>query len=457
VIQYIKPLRLLQDSNSGIAKKEREKSQPPIVEDIPSLFSVVSPYRSLHDGVPPSDVASRVNSLYFDGVKKQVVIRKNEEHRIAQGHQWVFSNEIKTVRGDPERGDLVELLRYDEKFLGIGFYHPNSLISVRLLSRVHEEISFEFFEGRIARALELRKRLFPSSEVFRVVHGESDFLPGLVIDKYNEFLAIQTFSCGMDRRLTLICDVLESIFHPKAIVERNESPLRSLEGLPLKKEVLRGSLDQPIITEHGIKYKVDLLNGQKTGFFLDQRENRKTIRQYARDAEVLDCFCNEGGFSLNAAQGGAKRVVGLDSSPHAVAKAKVNATINQLERVTFECRDVFDQLKQYVEEQRRFDLVVLDPPSFSKSKKTVATALRGYKEINHRALQLLKSGGILATASCSHHVTEESFLSTVEAAARSARRTLQLLQLSFASPDHPTLSAMPETKYLKFAIFAVHE
>lgn len=401
-------------------------------------------------------VASRPISRYFVYMKKQIILRKNEEHRLAQGHQWVFSNEIKTVHGEPEPGDLVEILRYDEKFLGLGFYHPHSLIAARLLSREREEISFDFFEGRIYRALQLRKRLFPGSESFRVVHGESDFLPGLIIDKYNEFLSLQTFSYGMDRRLTLICDVLESIFHPKAIVERNESPLRSLEGLPLKKGVLRGSLDQTIITEHAIKYKVDLLNGQKTGFFLDQRENRKAIQTFAKDAEVLDCFCNEGGFSLNALKAGAKQVVGLDVSDHAIAKAKVNATINQAEGVAFHVGDAFDQLKEYVTAGRRFDLVILDPPSFSKSKKTVATALRGYKEINTLALKVLHAGGILATASCSHHVTEESFLSSVEAAARSAHRSLQLLQFSGASPDHPVLSAMPETKYLKFAIFAVN-
>lgn len=389
-------------------------------------------------------------------MKKQIILRKNEEHRLTQGHQWVFSNEIKAVNGDPEPGDVVEILRHDEKFLGLGFYHPHSLIAIRLLSREREEITFDFFEGRINRALQLRKRFFPESESFRIVHGESDFLPGLVIDKYNEFLSIQTFSYGMDRRLTLICDVLESIFHPKAIVERNESPLRSLEGLPLKKSVLRGSLDQTIITEHGVKYKVDLLNGQKTGFFLDQRENRNAIRVYAHNAVVLDCFCNEGGFSLNALKGGAKKVVGVDASPQAIAKAKVNTAINQAVGVTFETGDAFERLKEYASDGRRFDLVILDPPSFSKSKKTVATALRGYKEINTLALNVLHAGGILATASCSHHVTEESFLSSVEAAARSAHRALQLLQFSGASPDHPVLSTMPETKYLKFAIFAVN-
>jgi 23S rRNA (cytosine1962-C5)-methyltransferase len=401
-------------------------------------------------------VASRAKSVYFCSVNKQIVLKKNEEHRIIEGHQWAFSNEIKSVRGDPESGDLVELLRYDEKFLGVGFFNPHSLISFRLLDREPQEISFEFFERRIRQALQLRQRLFANSETYRLVFGESDFLPGLVIDKYNEFLAIQTLSFGMDRRLTLICDVLESLFHPKAIVERNESPLRSLEHLPIKKSILRGSLDQTIIIENGLKYKVDLLNGQKTGFFLDQRENRKAIRRYVSSGTVLDCFCNEGGFTLNAIQSGAKEVTGVDISETAIARAQVNCTINHVEHCRFEVSDVFDHLRLYETERKRFDVIILDPPSFSKNRKTVATALRGYKEINAAAMTLLNPGGILATASCSHHVTEDSFLSAVEAAGRSARRRVQMLELSGASPDHPVLTAMPETRYLTFAIFAVN-
>ena len=400
--------------------------------------------------------ASRSKSLYFSDVKKQIVIRKNEEHRIAAGHQWVFSNEVKTVQGEPESGDIVELLRHDEKFLGIGFYHPHSLICLRMISREREEVSFEFFEKRITQAHQLRKRLFADSETYRVVHGESDFLPGLIIDKYNEFLSVQTLSFGMDRRLTLICDVLESIFHPKAIVERNESPLRTLEHLPLKKNVLRGSLDQTIVAEHGLKYKVDLLNGQKTGFFLDQRENRKLIRRYSVNAAVLDCFCNDGGFALNASKGGATSVLGVDISETTIAKARVNGTLNVMNNLHFDVGDVFETLKELEQAGKRFDVVVLDPPSFAKNKKTVATALRGYKEVNTHALKLLNPGGILATASCSHHVTEESFLSAIETASRSAHRSLQLVEFTGASPDHPVLTTMPETKYLKFAIFVAN-
>jgi 23S rRNA (cytosine1962-C5)-methyltransferase len=388
-------------------------------------------------------------------VKKQIMLKKNEEHRILAGHQWVFSNEIKSIHGNPEAGDVIELLRHDEKFLGVGFYNPHSLIAFRLLSREQEAVTFEFFEQRIAQALQLRKRLYPEAESFRLVHGEADFLPGLIIDKYNEYISLQTLAVGMDRRLTLLCDVLESLFHPKAIVERNESPLRALEQLPLKKEVLRGTIGQTIISENGSKFKVSLLEGQKTGFFLDQRDNRLAVQRYVKNASVLDCFCNEGGFAIYAARGGAARVSALDSSETAIANARVNATINEVPQIKFETADVFDKLPKLLEEGERFDVIILDPPSFSRNKKTVATALKGYKEINAGALKLINPGGILVTASCSHHITAESFVESIEAGARAAHRSLQLLEWRGAAADHPTLPVMPETAYLKFGVFAV--
>ncbi len=400
-------------------------------------------------------IASRFNSLYFNHVKKQIILKKNEEHRILTGHQWVFSNEVKSIHGNPEAGDVIELLRHDEKFLGVGFYNPHSLIAFRLLSREPETVTFEFFEQRISRALQLRKRLYPGAESFRLVHSEADFLPGLVIDKYNEYISVQTLAVGMDRRLTLLCDVLESLFHPKAVVERNESPLRTLEQLPLKKGVLRGTIGQTIITENGAKFKVSLLEGQKTGFFLDQRDNRLAVQRYVKDASVLDGFCNEGGFASYAARGGAARVSAVDSSETAIANGRVNATINEVAQIKFETADVFDRLPKLREDGERFDVVILDPPSFSRNKKTVATALKGYKEINAGALKLINSGGILVTASCSHHVTAESFLESIEAGARVAHRSLQLLEWRGAAADHPTLPVMPETAYLKFGVFAV--
>lgn len=388
-------------------------------------------------------------------MKKQIILRKNEEHRLLSGHQWIFSNEIKNIIGDPEPGDVVELHRHDEKFLGIGFFNPQSLIAFRLLSRDHEEINPDFFERRILQALRLRQTIYPDSGSFRLVHGEGDFLPGLIVDKYNEFLSVQTHSCGMDRRLTVICDVLESLLRPKAIVERNDSPLRTLEHLPQEKGVLRGQLDQTILSENGVKFKIDLLTGQKTGIFLDQRENRNAVRRYVKNAAVLDVFCNEGGFSLNASAGGAHHVDASDVSETAIAKARVNATINQVENISFEEGDAFDLLDRLVKTSKRYDVVILDPPSFTRNRKTVATALKGYKEINTNALKLLNPGGFLVTGSCSHHVTEESFLETVETSARAAARRIQLLEAGGASPDHPVLPAMPETKYLKFGIFSV--
>ena len=388
-------------------------------------------------------------------MEKQIILKKNEEHRILAGHQWVFSNEIATTRGNPESGDLVELLNHHHKVLGVGFFNRNSLISFRLLSVDHEEITFDFFEKRIRRALQLRQTLFPNSETFRLVNGESDFLPGLIIDKYNEYLCLQVLSFGMDKRLTLICDVLEALFHPRALVERNDSALRGLEQLPEQSGVLRGTLDETIIDEHGLKYKVDLLNGQKTGFFLDQRENRIDVRRYAKGARVLDCFCYEGGFSLNAGSAGASHVDGVDQSATAIARAKTNAHINELTNVSFSQADGFEYLKEQVGEQKRYEVVILDPPSFARSKKHVATALRGYKEINALSLRLIEAGGFLVSASCSHHITEDSFLESIESAARKSRRNIQLVEFAGASPDHPVIPSMPETRYLKFAVFAV--
>ena len=386
-------------------------------------------------------------------MKNQIVLKKNEEHRITAGHQWVFSNEIASLRGTPETGEVVELLRHDQKLLGLGFYHPHSLIAFRFLTSEQEEIGFGFFEKRIQQALALRQRLYPGAETFRLTHGESDFLPGLILDKYNEYISLQILSAGMDKQTELICDVLESMFHPKAIVARNDAAIRTLEELPLEKKVLRGNSGITIIDD-GVKFEIDVLNGQKTGFFLDQCENRKAIQRYAVGGAVLDCFCNEGGFALHAASAKAASVRGIDISESAIAKAKVNARLNSA-AVEFEIGDVSETLKILGEKNKKFDMVILDPPSFTKSKKNIPAALRGYKDLNAAALRLINAGGFLATASCSHHITEDGFLSTIEQAAIKAKRDVQLLEFAGAAPDHPVIPAMPETKYLKFAIVAV--
>jgi 23S rRNA (cytosine1962-C5)-methyltransferase len=386
-------------------------------------------------------------------VKNQIVLRKNEEHRIIAGHQWVFSNEISSLRGTPQTGEVVELLRHDQKFLGLGFYHPHSLIAFRFLTSEQEEIGLNFFERRIQQALALRQKLYPGEETFRLVHGESDFLPGLIIDKYNEYLSMQILSAGMDLHTETICDVLETMFHPKAIVARNDAAIRTLEELPLEKKVLRGNNGITIIDD-GVKFEVDVLNGQKTGFFLDQRENRKAIHRYATGGAVLDCYCNEGGFSLHAAAAKAVSVHGVDVSESAITKARVNARLNSA-AAEFAIGDASEVLKSLGGNNKKFDMVILDPPSFTKSKKNIPAALHAYKDINTAALRLIHAGGFLATASCSHHITEGGFLSALEQAAIKAKRDIQLLEFTGAAPDHPVLPAMPETKYLKFAIFAV--
>ncbi|MEK6569815.1 MAG: methyltransferase domain-containing protein, partial [Bacteroidota bacterium] len=291
-------------------------------------------------------------------MKKQIVLKKNEEGRILSGHQWIFSNEVKEVKGSPEIGDVVQLARHDGKFLGLGFYNPHSLIAFRLLGPDDEEIGFDFFKKRILRAYELRKRVYPRSDMFRLVHSESDYLPGLVIDRYGDYFSLQAYSYGMDKRLALICDVLESIFEPKGIAERNESALRSLEGLPERKGVLRGDVRPCVLSEHDIRYEVDLLEGQKTGFYLDQRENRESIRRFTDGATVLDCFCNDGGFGFNAAAAGATKILGIDISEDAVRRAQKNASINKFDTLCqFEVADVFDFLKHLIERGEKYDLV----------------------------------------------------------------------------------------------------
>lgn len=360
------------------------------------------------------------------------------------------------MKGSPAASDVVELVRHDGKFLGLGFYNPQSLIACRFLTPEKEEIGFEFFRERILKAYDVRKKIYPRSDMFRLVHGESDYLPGLIIDKYRDYISLQAYSFGMDKRLTLICDVLESIFQPKGIVERNESSLRALEGLPDRKGILRGNVQPHVLKEHDIQYEVDLLEGQKTGFYLDQRENRKSIRRFAEGANVLDCFCNDGGFGFNAASAGAAKVFGIDISEEAIKRARRNSSLNGYDKICkFEVGDVFDVLKHLVEGDEKFDLVILDPPSFTKSKKNLPTAKRGYKEINTAAMRLLNDGGVLATGSCSHHVTDEIFLEVVNESAKATGRRVQLIDWRGAAPDHPVLPSMPETKYLKFGIFFI--
>jgi len=367
----------------------------------------------------------------------------------------VFSNEIRETKGSPQAGDVVELIAASGLSLGVGFYHPHSLISLRLLSRQIEDIDRDFFHRRIGEAFALRQRLYPDTGAYRLVHGEGDFLPGLIVDKYNDQLALQTHSFGMDARLALICDVLEELLSPAGIVERNESPLRLLEGLEQKKGTLRGKAVRTRIEEHQLQYVIDTMEGQKTGFFLDQRENRASVLRYAAGTRVLDCFCNDGGFGLNASRGGAVSVIGVDASADAVARASANAQLNGSDNIRFQTADVFEKLDELANDGSLFDLIILDPPSFTRSRKNVQTAKKGYRDLHRKALRVLAGGGLLFTASCSHHIDGDVFLDLVDETVRKSGRQLQLLDWRGAAPDHPTLPDVPETRYLKFGIFRI--
>ena len=387
----------------------------------------------------------------------RIQLRKREEHRVLSGHPWVFSNQIGEASTGLEAGHLVDVLAHDGTFLGSGLYNPHSLIACRLLSRTPlHEMTTSFFLERISTAFDLRRRIFSEGDAFRVVHGEADFLPGLVVDRYNSFLCVQTVSAGMDQRLPMICDALEELFSPEGIIERNETPLRALENLPQRKGVIRGTCGPTSFEESGVFFLIDPLAGQKTGFYLDQRENRIATRRFAQNASVLDCFCNDGGFALHAGFGGAAEVLGVDSSADAIARATRNAEENKLATVRFLEDDVFDCLKNLHREGRKFDVVVLDPPSFTRTKKNVQSARKGYRDLHTFAFRVLKPGGVLATASCSHHIRGETFLEEILRAADKEKRGIQELAWLGAAVDHPTLPPVPETAYLKFGLFRIH-
>jgi 23S rRNA (cytosine1962-C5)-methyltransferase len=386
-------------------------------------------------------------------------LKPKEHHRIQKGHLWVFSNELENVPRDIAAGETVKLFTHDKKFMGTGFYNPHSLIAFRLLSRKDEQLDRDFFLKRFLEALKLRDKIYAIEETnaYRLVHGESDGLPGLIVDRFNQAIVLQAFSAGMDLHLPLITEVLQELLNPEVIVVRNESILRELEGIPLYKDVVKGERKATIQTiyDAGISYEVDVFEGQKTGFFLDQRENRRVIRKFSKGAEVLDVFTNDGGFALNALYGGANSAILVDASQEALQRAEHNARLNNFPDYSLVAADAFDMLEQMGEAKEAFDLVILDPPSFTKSRKNLPGALKGYKRLNKLGMQLVKNGGFLATASCSHHVSEEDFLQTVHQAALSAGCQLRLIYKNSQPFDHPVLLSMPETSYLKFACFYV--
>jgi len=390
----------------------------------------------------------------------QALYLKPKEHRrLLGGHLWVFSNELREVPRDIAAGETVQLFTHDGRLLGTGFFNPQSLIAFRLLTRSEEQPDRDFFRRKILEALKLREKIYPATETnaWRLVHGESDGLPGLIVDRFDKALVLQSFSAGMDRHLQLITEVLKELFKPSTVVIRNESPLRELEGLPLYREMVLGTPDdaQQVIFDDGISYRVNILEGQKTGFFLDQRENRRIIRKYSAGADVLDIYTNDGGFALNAMHAGARSTTMVDISQDALQRAEYNARLNGMKDFSIVASDAFEALAKLKQENRSFDLVILDPPSFTKSRKTVPTALKAYVKLNRLGLQLVRDEGFLATASCSHHVSEEDFLAAVHLGAMHAGKHLRMICRNSQPPDHPMLLSMPETGYLKFACFYV--
>lgn len=381
-------------------------------------------------------------------------LKKNQDRRIRSGHPWIFSNEIDGVEGEPEGGAVVDVVDSRGAYLGRGYVNRHSLIAVRLLTRSRDTIDAAFFHKRIARALAYREELFPGARALRVVSGEGDFLPGLVVDRYDDVLAVQITTLGMEARRAWILEALLEVLEPRAIVLRNDSSVRRLEGLPLETSLWHGAFDPPVtIDVEGLQYQVDPLTGQKTGFFFDQRLNRRLLEGRVRGARVLDAFAYGGAWGLEALKRGAAHVTFVDQSETAIAAARENAERNGLaDRADFHVENVFEALPAMVESKERYDVVVLDPPALVKSRGKLGQGLKGYRELNRRAMSLLPDGGWLFTNTCSYHVSPEDFLRVLGEAARDAHRPFRFLEWGRQSPDHPILLASPETSYLKCAV-----
>jgi 23S rRNA (cytosine1962-C5)-methyltransferase len=391
---------------------------------------------------------------------KSIILKKNISKRVENGHPWIFANEVNQAMEkdtNAAAGEIVNVYTYDKKYIGTGYYNPQSQISVRLLTRdKNDKIDETFFYHRILQAWQYRQKI-GYAENCRLIFGEADDMPQLVIDKFNDYFVIQTLALGIDVWKPAIVKALNSIFSPKGIYERNDVPVRELEGLQQHKGFLSEPFDTNIvINENGIKFYVDIANGQKTGYFLDQQDNRRAIKNIVKDADVLGAFCYTGTFEIHAAQYGAKSVLGLDISQGAVDMCNKNAALNGLSNIcTFNCVNAFDVLKLWVKEGRRYDVVMLDPPSFTKSRATIDKAIAGYKEINLRGIRLVKPGGFLVTSSCTNLVPPHVFLNTIQAAATDAKRKLRQVVFNTQSADHPIINGQENTHYLKFLIVQV--
>jgi 23S rRNA (cytosine1962-C5)-methyltransferase len=389
----------------------------------------------------------------------KIVLKRGEDKRIRAGHPWVFSNEIREITGEKEPGAATGIYDAGGAFVGAGYFNPRTLIAARLLARSQVDIdSAGFYRERIARAVACRRLLYPDMATFRAVYGEGDFLPGLIVDKYGDYLAVQFLTCGIEMRREVITGVLVELFAPKGIVGRNDAAVRTLEGLDEKVEILYGNVPEQVeIEEHSLRFRIDLLHGQKTGHFLDQKENHLLLKEKVKEKDLLDCFCYSGSWGIHAAAFGAARVTCVDISGKAVALTRENAALNGFAAVV-ECEavDAFERLQTLRSEGRSFDVVVLDPPAFVKNRKVLQEALKGYFTINRRAMELLRPGGYLITCSCSYHLEREMFRELLANAAQKAKREMRVIEVRSQAPDHPVLLAVPETEYLKcFVLQAV--
>lgn len=381
-------------------------------------------------------------------------LKKKEERRILRGHPWVFSNEIEERPKDAAPGNIVDVLDHTGRFIGRGYYNPHSLISVRILTRKSEPIDSDFIVNRISSANILRQRLGLAGS-FRAVYSEGDYIPGLIVDKYEDTLVVQSLTAGIERLLDAVIDALDKVYLPSTIILKNDSPARLLEGLPIETRIVKGNISGPVqIEESGLYFKVDLISGQKTGFFFDQRDNRLALKGLVQGMRTLDCFCYVGAWALNAKRFGATDVMGIDSSEQAIALARENAVLNRLS-VEFRAADVFEELKLLEKSRERFGCIILDPPAFVKSRSKVREALKGYKEINLRAMRLLEKSGLLVTCSCSYHIDEELFREMLIDAAFSSGRSVRVIEMRSQARDHPVALACKETKYLKCAFMIV--
>lgn len=386
----------------------------------------------------------------------KVILKKKEHIDIVRGFPWIYDNEIARVEGDFSPGDIVDIYDVTNTFLGRGYINPKSKITVRILTRKEEDIDKSFFFKRILQAWEYRKRLVDTRSC-RVIFGEADMIPGLIVDKFEDILVIQTLALGIDRFKDTIVEVLDEILQPRGIYERNDVPVREVEGLPQKKGFLKGVFDTKVeIEENGLRIIVDVENGQKTGYFLDQRENRNALKGIVEGAEVLDTFCYTGSFALHAVKFGASKVIAIDSSVQALELARKNAELNEFDkRIEFIEGNAFDILREFYKDGRTFDVIILDPPAFAKSQRHIEGAVRGYKEINLRAIKMIREGGFLVTCSCSQHITPEIFQQIIDSARIDANRMLRLVEFRTQAKDHPILLSYPESLYLKCGIYQV--